>query len=117
MIGQVTALTRAVIYEISKDALSPLLKARPAIAEELSDTLASLQPANRTVLDHGNDKRRRIVTDVLGKHPVGNGAPGGIRTPDPRSRNPLLYPLSYGRDVRSLRIIHACFQEKIKKLR
>jgi hypothetical protein len=29
------------------------------------------------------------------------GAPGGIRTPDPRSRNPLLYPLSYGRDVRS----------------
>jgi hypothetical protein len=29
-----------------------------------------------------------------------NGAPGGIRTPDPRSRNPLLYPLSYGRDVR-----------------
>ena len=27
--GQVTALTRAVIYEISKEALSPLLKARP----------------------------------------------------------------------------------------
>jgi CRP-like cAMP-binding protein len=39
LVGQVTALTRVVIYEISKDALSPLLKARPAIAEELSDTL------------------------------------------------------------------------------
>ena len=24
-------------------------------------------------------------------------APGGIRTPDPRIRSPLLYPLSYGR--------------------
>jgi CRP-like cAMP-binding protein len=56
--GQVTALTRVVIYEISKDALSPLLKARPAVAEELSDILASLQLANRTVLDHGNDEGR-----------------------------------------------------------
>ena len=53
--GEVTALTRAVIYEISKDALSPLLKARPAIAEELSETLASLQLANRTALDHRTD--------------------------------------------------------------
>jgi len=56
--GRVTALTRAVIYEISKDALSPLLKARPAIAEELSETLASLQLANRTVLDHHDQKDR-----------------------------------------------------------
>jgi small-conductance mechanosensitive channel/CRP-like cAMP-binding protein len=56
--GHVTALTRAVIYEISKDALSPLLKARPAIAEELSETLASLQLANRTVLDHHEDEER-----------------------------------------------------------
>jgi small-conductance mechanosensitive channel/CRP-like cAMP-binding protein len=53
--GQVTALTRAVIYEISKQALSPLLEARPAIAEELSETLASLQLANRTALDHRAD--------------------------------------------------------------
>jgi CRP-like cAMP-binding protein len=50
--GRVTALTRAVIYEISKEALSPLLEARPVIAEELSETLASLQMANRTLLDH-----------------------------------------------------------------
>jgi len=58
LIGQVTALTHAVIYEISKDALCPLLKARPAIAEELGETLARLQLANRTVLDHHADDER-----------------------------------------------------------
>jgi small-conductance mechanosensitive channel/CRP-like cAMP-binding protein len=50
--GELTALTRVVIYEISKDALSPLLKARPGMAEELSENLASRQLARRTVLDH-----------------------------------------------------------------
>ena len=55
---QVTALTRTVIYEISKHALSPLLKARPAIAEELSETLASLQLANRNVFDHDGVKEQ-----------------------------------------------------------
>jgi small-conductance mechanosensitive channel/CRP-like cAMP-binding protein len=54
--GELTALTRAVIYEISKDALSPLLKARPSIAEELSESLATRQLANRTVLDHHDQK-------------------------------------------------------------
>jgi CRP-like cAMP-binding protein len=49
--GEITALTRVVIYEISKDALSPLLKARPSMAEELSESLASRQLAHRTVLD------------------------------------------------------------------
>jgi hypothetical protein len=29
---------------------------------------------------------------VLGKDPAVFGAPGGIRTPDQRIRNPLLYP-------------------------
>jgi small-conductance mechanosensitive channel/CRP-like cAMP-binding protein len=53
--GELTALTRVVIYEISKDALSPLLKARPGMAEELSESLASRQLAHRTVLDdHGH---------------------------------------------------------------
>ncbi|MDB6045491.1 MAG: mechanosensitive ion channel protein [Gammaproteobacteria bacterium] len=50
--GEVTTLTRAAIYEISKDALAPLLKARPNMAEELSETLASLQLAHRTMFDH-----------------------------------------------------------------
>jgi len=31
--------------------ISPLLEARPEIAEELSETLASLQMANRVLLD------------------------------------------------------------------
>ena len=54
--GELTALTRVVIYEISKAALSPLIKARPGLAEELSEILASRQLANQTVLDHVDDK-------------------------------------------------------------
>jgi CRP-like cAMP-binding protein len=54
--GELTALTRVVIYEISKAALSPLIKARPGLADELSEILASRQLANQTVLDHLDDK-------------------------------------------------------------
>ena len=50
--GEITALTKVVIYEISKDALAPLLKARPGMAEELSESLASRRLARRSVLDH-----------------------------------------------------------------
>jgi CRP-like cAMP-binding protein len=57
--GELTALTRVVTYEISKAALSPLLKARLGMAEELSESLASRQLANRTVLDHHDHKERR----------------------------------------------------------
>jgi CRP-like cAMP-binding protein len=39
----IRALTRTVIYEISKDALCPLLISRPSMADELSETLAELQ--------------------------------------------------------------------------
>jgi len=55
--GEIPALTKAVIYEISKDALLPLLKARPGMAEELSELLASRQLARRIVLDqlHTNE--------------------------------------------------------------
>ena len=56
--GELTALTRVVIYEISKDALSPLLKARPNLAEELSENLASRQLARRTVLDYKGHKEQ-----------------------------------------------------------
>jgi small-conductance mechanosensitive channel/CRP-like cAMP-binding protein len=49
--GEITAITKTVIYEISKDALLPLLKARPGMAEELSELLTSRQLARRTVLD------------------------------------------------------------------
>ncbi len=53
--GELAALTRVVIYEISKAALSPLIKARPGLAAELSESLASRQLANRIVLDHYDD--------------------------------------------------------------
>jgi CRP-like cAMP-binding protein len=56
--GDLTALTWVVIYEISKDALAPLLKARPAMAEELGDSLASRQLAHRTELDQGDQKEQ-----------------------------------------------------------
>ena len=56
--GELTALTRVTIYEISKDALSPLLKARPNMTEELSEILASRRLANRTLLDfHGHNEQ------------------------------------------------------------
>jgi small-conductance mechanosensitive channel/CRP-like cAMP-binding protein len=62
--GEITALTRVVIYEISKDALSPLLKARPSMAEELSESLASRRLARRTVLDqYRQDQPEERLTD------------------------------------------------------
>ena len=42
---EITALTRAVIYELSKDALAPLFKAHPRMVERLSERLASRQLA------------------------------------------------------------------------
>ena len=67
--GNLTALTWVVIYEIAKDALAPLLKARPAMAEELSESLASRQLAHRTVLDHpdpGEQHGDGLANRVLG---------------------------------------------------
>jgi CRP-like cAMP-binding protein len=58
--GELTALTRVVIYEIPKDALSPLLKARPGMTEELSESLASRQLANRAILDDTDDKAQHM---------------------------------------------------------
>jgi small-conductance mechanosensitive channel/CRP-like cAMP-binding protein len=55
--GELAALTRVVIYEISKDALAPLLKARPNMTEELSENLASRRLANRTILDSGHQEQ------------------------------------------------------------
>jgi CRP-like cAMP-binding protein len=69
--GEITALTRVVIYEISKDALLPLLKARPSMAEELSEALVRRQLANRTVLDpeqakgqHEYRLAERVATNI-----------------------------------------------------
>jgi small-conductance mechanosensitive channel/CRP-like cAMP-binding protein len=60
LIGDLTALTKAVVFEISKDSLAPLLKARPGMAEELSENLASRQLAHRTVLDHHADQETHV---------------------------------------------------------
>lgn len=51
--GEVVAITRVVIYEISKDALSPLLKARPGMVDDLSESLARRRATRHTVLDQG----------------------------------------------------------------
>jgi small-conductance mechanosensitive channel/CRP-like cAMP-binding protein len=65
--GEITALTKVVIYEISKVALMPLLKGRPSIAEELSEALASRQLGHRTVLDqqHGAEAHEEGLTERL----------------------------------------------------
>jgi CRP-like cAMP-binding protein len=44
---KVTALTRAIVYEIDKDDLAPILKERPAIADELGQILARRQAIGR----------------------------------------------------------------------
>jgi len=49
--GEIAALTRVVTYEISKTALTPLLKARRGMVDELSESLANRRLARRTVLD------------------------------------------------------------------
>jgi small-conductance mechanosensitive channel/CRP-like cAMP-binding protein len=48
---EVVALTHATIYEIAKEALVPLLKARPAIVDELSTVLAYRQLLRHSPLE------------------------------------------------------------------
>jgi CRP-like cAMP-binding protein len=69
--GEIAALTKVVLYEISKDALSPLLQARPSMAEDLSESLASRRLARRTVLGHHHDQEQqgerladRVATNI-----------------------------------------------------
>jgi small-conductance mechanosensitive channel/CRP-like cAMP-binding protein len=69
--GQITALTKVILYQISKQALLPLLQARPGMADELSELLASRQLARRTVLDEIHASRhseqgisKRMLSDI-----------------------------------------------------
>jgi small-conductance mechanosensitive channel/CRP-like cAMP-binding protein len=55
--AEISALTRVVIYEISADALSPFLKARPNMVDELIENLANRRFARRTVLDGDHDEK------------------------------------------------------------
>jgi CRP-like cAMP-binding protein len=52
--GTVRALTLVVVYEITQAGLAPLMKDRPAIAEELGALLARRTTAERYRLDQGN---------------------------------------------------------------
>jgi CRP-like cAMP-binding protein len=45
----ITALTRAVVYELAKADLTPLLEARPQVAQDLSYELAQRQAAGHTI--------------------------------------------------------------------
>ena len=75
--GEITALTRVVIYEVSRDAISPLLEGRPRLVEELSESLASRRLARKVVLDghHHQGPREgrlaeRIAANVRGMFSV-----------------------------------------------
>ena len=54
----VSALTRAVVFEIAKDDLAPLLKQRPAIAAELAQILARRQAASQERFKQNADRDR-----------------------------------------------------------
>lgn len=48
---KIKALTRAIVYEIAKDDLAPILKERPAIAAELGQILARREAVGKSRLD------------------------------------------------------------------
>ncbi len=58
--AKIAALTNAVLYEISKDDLAPILKERPSIATELGQILARREATLRARLeqhvDHGGHR-------------------------------------------------------------
>jgi CRP-like cAMP-binding protein len=69
--GELTSLTKAGIYEISKEALTPLLRARPHLVEELSESLAHRQLTRQAVLDerrheeqHQEGRAERIAASI-----------------------------------------------------
>jgi small-conductance mechanosensitive channel/CRP-like cAMP-binding protein len=55
---KVTALTKAVIYEIAKEDLAPILKRRPAIAAELGQILATREAAGKSRADELSEADR-----------------------------------------------------------
>jgi small-conductance mechanosensitive channel/CRP-like cAMP-binding protein len=50
-VARITALTPAVVYELAKTDLAPILEARPQVAQELSHALAQRQAAGHSVAD------------------------------------------------------------------
>ena len=66
---KVKALTRAVVYEIAKDDLAPILKARPAIAAELGQIMAIREAAGKDRLSEldGIDLQEEHLATRLGE--------------------------------------------------
>jgi hypothetical protein len=68
---KVKALTRAVVYEIAKDDIAPVLKERPAIAAELSQIMMRREAAGKALLgtfdrtDEHPPNLRTQITDRL----------------------------------------------------
>jgi len=64
---KVTALTKAVVYEIAKDDIAPILKERPAIAAELGQILARREAAGKEhlALLADRDKHGKTLADRL----------------------------------------------------
>ncbi len=67
---KVEALTRTVVYEIAKDDLAPILKARPAIAAELGQIMAMREAAGKDRLSEldGLDRHADDLATRLGDH-------------------------------------------------
>jgi small-conductance mechanosensitive channel len=57
----ITALSSAIIYELPKADLAPLLEARPQVAQELSHALAQRQAAGRTIAPAEFDKTQSAM--------------------------------------------------------
>ena len=53
--GTVTAMTHAITYEIAKDALAPVFKARPMIVDQLGEALERGEQARQGVLSQHKD--------------------------------------------------------------
>jgi CRP-like cAMP-binding protein len=65
--SKIVTLTRAVLYEISKDDLGPILKERPAIATELGQILARREATARQRLERRADQghQQQDLAEVL----------------------------------------------------
>ena len=73
---------------------------------ECADFLKLLFEGNEYALDEfSTAKENRVSATVKSVMNTRYGTPEGTRTPNPRNRNPMLYPLSHRRISESLTII------------
>jgi CRP-like cAMP-binding protein len=78
-IFKVKALTRAVVYEIAKDDIAPILKERPAIAVELSQIMMKREAAGKArigALDRRDARQEDLRARIAGRIKVLFGLSG-----------------------------------------